>query len=272
MSPTEARWLVVAGAGLAGLVLGSFLNVVVYRAPRRLSVVSPGSFCPHCSTPVRPIDNIPVVSWFALGGRCRACRAPISPRYPVVEAGTGVMFALLAAAVGPHPAVIGLCILGAALAASLAIELDGEALPRGVAVIGAALGVAALAGAAGADGHWAHLAGAAVGAGTGLVVAATELSPLAPSTADGGRWRAATWTLVPAGTVVGWSEPVGAAVGAGVIVVGFAVELLAVAHARHGRGAPVPGARYALAGPATPAVTAAVAAIVAAVGAGTGLS
>ncbi|GAA3895798.1 A24 family peptidase [Leifsonia kafniensis] len=75
-----------------GLLIGSFLNVVVYRVPNGLSIVSPPSACPACGNQIKAYDNIPVLSWVALRGKCRACRAPISTRYPLVEAGTGLMF------------------------------------------------------------------------------------------------------------------------------------------------------------------------------------
>jgi leader peptidase (prepilin peptidase)/N-methyltransferase len=78
--------------GLFGLIAGSFANVVIYRVPAGRSIVSPPSACPKCAAPVRPYDNIPVISWFLLGGRCRDCKAPISPRYPAVEALTGLLF------------------------------------------------------------------------------------------------------------------------------------------------------------------------------------
>src|SRR3954453_13771426 len=78
-------------AGLIGLLLGSFLNVVAYRLPRGESLSFPGSHCPSCDTPTRPRDNIPVLSWLWLKGRCRACHGSISPRYPVVEASTAVL-------------------------------------------------------------------------------------------------------------------------------------------------------------------------------------
>jgi len=78
-------------AALFGAVLGSFLNVVVYRLPRGESLVSPGSHCPTCSASVKAYDNIPVLAWMWLHGRCRACRAAISPRYPLVEAATAAL-------------------------------------------------------------------------------------------------------------------------------------------------------------------------------------
>ncbi len=79
-------------AGLFGIAIGSFLNVVVWRVPRGESVVHPASHCPACDHPIRSRDNVPVLSWLILRGRCRDCGEPISPRYPAVELGTGVAF------------------------------------------------------------------------------------------------------------------------------------------------------------------------------------
>jgi len=84
--------IVLVGIGLLGLAVGSFLNVVIWRVPNDLSVVSPRSFCPTCERPIREYDNIPVVSWLVLRGRCRSCKARISLRYPLVEIATGVLF------------------------------------------------------------------------------------------------------------------------------------------------------------------------------------
>jgi leader peptidase (prepilin peptidase)/N-methyltransferase len=78
---------------LIGAMLGSFLNVVVYRLPRGESLLSPGSHCPTCSASVKPYDNVPVLAWMWLRGHCRACRAAISPRYPLVEAATAALCA-----------------------------------------------------------------------------------------------------------------------------------------------------------------------------------
>jgi leader peptidase (prepilin peptidase)/N-methyltransferase len=113
-----------------GLAIGSFLNVVVHRVPRGESVISPSSACPGCGAEVRPRDNIPVVSWLLLRGRCRDCREPIAWRYPVVELLTAVIFGGLALAVGPHwelPAFLYLAALGVALTA---IDLDTRRLPN----------------------------------------------------------------------------------------------------------------------------------------------
>jgi len=93
-------WLVPLVAGLFGLTIGSFLNVCSLRWPAGESVVSPGSHCPRCDAPVRWYDNIPVLSWLALRGRCRSCGAPISAQYPTVELATGLVWAGVFAAYG----------------------------------------------------------------------------------------------------------------------------------------------------------------------------
>ncbi|WP_411701123.1 prepilin peptidase [Conyzicola sp.] len=88
--------LLVAGVGIVGALIGSFLNVVVWRVPRNESIRFPASHCTSCETPIRPWDNIPVVSWLLLRGRCRDCKATISWRYPAVELFTAVAFAGIA--------------------------------------------------------------------------------------------------------------------------------------------------------------------------------
>jgi len=91
------------GIGFAfvlGSLIGSFLNVVIHRVPNELSIVFPNSACPKCKSPIKPYDNIPVLSWLILGGKCRNCKAPISARYPAVEALTGVVFAIVFAQIG----------------------------------------------------------------------------------------------------------------------------------------------------------------------------
>lgn len=88
--------LFVTAAGVFGLLFGSFLNVCIYRMPRGLSVVAPRSACPNCKKPIAPYDNVPVLSWVVLGGKCRHCKTPITPRYAAVELLTGIMFAVCA--------------------------------------------------------------------------------------------------------------------------------------------------------------------------------
>jgi leader peptidase (prepilin peptidase)/N-methyltransferase len=87
----------LAPAALLGLIIGSFLNVVAWRLPRGESLVKPRSKCPGCSTPLKPYDNVPVVSWLLLRGRCRGCGERISARYPVVEAVTAALYVLVVA-------------------------------------------------------------------------------------------------------------------------------------------------------------------------------
>jgi len=258
------RWGVVVVGGVVGLVIGSFLNVVVYRTPRHLSIVQPASFCPSCGTPVRSFDNVPVLSWLLLRGRCRSCSAPISPRYPLVEGGTGVLFALVAAAVGPHWAVVGLCALAATLAASVAIELDGERPPLSVACWGTGIGVLGLLGVVASDGHWAKFAsaigGVAVAGALGVLLKQMPVTAGGPSVAHG------SWTLLPAGAALGWSGPVGTAVGAGVLGV-----LLLMA-SRAGRSSEGARPRRNVLGPGVAAALSAVLGVVAAIAAGASLA
>lgn len=123
--------LAVVGAGLLGTIIGSFVNVLVWRVPRELSLVSPGSACPHCGAAIRPWDNVPILSWLVLRGKCRACHAPISVRYPLVEAATGVGFAgvALVAAEDPWswPAAFYLVTISVALGL---IDLETRRLPN----------------------------------------------------------------------------------------------------------------------------------------------
>lgn len=125
--------------------------MVIWRVPRGESVVSPPSACPRCGTRLAPYDNVPLVSWVLLRGRCRTCRAPISARYPLVELGTGALFAVLALRFGPDPvlpAYLALTAVGVALAL---IDVDVQRLPDVLTlpsypVLAVLLGIAALAG------------------------------------------------------------------------------------------------------------------------------
>ncbi|MBG6238961.1 leader peptidase (prepilin peptidase)/N-methyltransferase [Mycetocola sp. CAN_C7] len=93
---TSLTVVLAAFIGVLGLLIGSFLNVVVYRVPAGMSIVSPPSACPGCGSEIKAYDNVPVLSWLALRGKCRSCHEPISARYPLVEAGVGVFFAVVA--------------------------------------------------------------------------------------------------------------------------------------------------------------------------------
>jgi leader peptidase (prepilin peptidase)/N-methyltransferase len=128
--------------GILGLLIGSFLNVVVYRVPAGLSLVSPGSACPACGHPVRSRDNVPVLSWLLLRGRCRDCDAPISVRYPLVELATGLLFALTGWRFGATPYTAAALVVMAAGVALFLIDLDHLRLPfsvTGAAAVGTVL-------------------------------------------------------------------------------------------------------------------------------------
>lgn len=123
--------LVAALAGVLGLVIGSFLNVVAHRVPHGESVVSPPSACPRCGTPIRNRHNIPVLGWLVLKGRCFDCGLPISARYPLVEAATGLLFTLAALRFSDRPMLLAAYLAFAALAIALAlIDLDVRRLPN----------------------------------------------------------------------------------------------------------------------------------------------
>jgi leader peptidase (prepilin peptidase)/N-methyltransferase len=121
--------LLTAFCALLGLLIGSFLNVVVWRVPRGESIVRPPSACPSCGHEIRPRDNVPVLGWLLLRGRCRDCRAPISARYPLVEGATGALFALLALRFGMHPELPAYLYLGAVGIALALIDIDVKRLP-----------------------------------------------------------------------------------------------------------------------------------------------
>ncbi len=127
MTPAEAVPLVFAAA--AGAIAGSFANVCIHRLPRGESVVHPPSRCPKCGTRVAWYDNVPVLSWFVLRGRCRACRAPISPRYPLVEAAGAGIFAGAVLLWGPTAVAAGGALLALASLILVATDLETRTLP-----------------------------------------------------------------------------------------------------------------------------------------------
>jgi leader peptidase (prepilin peptidase)/N-methyltransferase len=134
--------LAVALAVVAGLIIGSFLNVCIHRLPRDLSVVSPSrSFCPACEKTIAWYDNIPVLSYLILRGRCRHCHAPISIRYPLVEMATALWFAASIATLGPVPIAFRLCALGAILIALTVTDWEEQILPDEFTIGGTVLGI-----------------------------------------------------------------------------------------------------------------------------------
>jgi leader peptidase (prepilin peptidase)/N-methyltransferase len=117
---------------------------VIHRLPRDESIVHPSSHCPNCHAPVRWYDNLPLVSYLWLRGRCRGCRARISPRYPVIELLTGVLFAVVALRFGPTPMALVGCAFAAALVATAAIDFDHQIIPDEISLGGLALALIAV--------------------------------------------------------------------------------------------------------------------------------
>ncbi|TFB59841.1 prepilin peptidase [Cryobacterium sp. Hz7] len=162
--------LFVAGTGLFGSLIGSFLNVVIFRVPAGRSIVSPPSACGGCGRRIRPWDNVPVLSWLVLGGQCRDCKVRISARYPLVELGTAVFFACVAvwvlsgvstgsttgfgsttglAMAGVLATLVAFLYLAAVSVSLVMIDLDTQTLPNRIVlpaypVAGILLGTAAL--------------------------------------------------------------------------------------------------------------------------------
>jgi len=144
----------VLAAGLLGLLIGSFLNVVIHRVPRDESIVRPRSRCPQCGMELQARDNVPVVSWLVLRGRCRGCGTRISVRYPLVELGTALLFGAVAAWCGlawQLPAYLYLAAIGVALSA---IDLDVRRLPDKIVLPSYAVALGLLLLPAVIEGEW----------------------------------------------------------------------------------------------------------------------
>ncbi|PNY80922.1 prepilin peptidase [Deinococcus koreensis] len=172
--------LLVIFAGVFGLLVGSFSNVLIWRLPRRENIAFPPSHCPNCDHRLGVSDLVPVFSWLALGGKCRYCRAPINRRYPVVELLTGLGYATIAGLFPPLTVgwgALGLMLLFTLLLVSSAIDLDTYTIPDELTLPGVALalGFGFLNGRAGAEGL-PDFAGAVNGAllGAGLLVAINQ--------------------------------------------------------------------------------------------------
>jgi leader peptidase (prepilin peptidase)/N-methyltransferase len=255
-----------AFVAVAGLLVGSFLNVVIYRVPRRLSVVTPPSFCPHCDTPVRAFDNIPVGSWLLLRGRCRQCRGPISVRYPLVELTTGIVFAAVAWGFGLHWAVAGYCVLAATLIGLVGIERDGLAPPLSVAVIGTAIADAFLVAAGAVDRRWPHVIGVAIGTILAAALVALSRRPR-NDRADPPAWVTAAPVLLPVGAALGGLGLASVAEGLGTSV----VVVLVTRSLERGRTPTTPITYRGVLGLALAAGVAVAAVVAVAVGSGAGV-
>jgi leader peptidase (prepilin peptidase) / N-methyltransferase len=135
--------LAVITALVGGLVIGSFLNVVAHRLPHGESLVAPGSRCPSCAVAIAPYDNVPVVSWMALRGRCRACGAPISARYPLVELATGLLYAAVVLTQGDAiDIVLGLLLVTVLVPVTL-IDLEHRIIPNRITLPAATAAIVA---------------------------------------------------------------------------------------------------------------------------------
>jgi leader peptidase (prepilin peptidase)/N-methyltransferase len=173
--------VLVALVGAFGLLIGSFLNVVVYRVPAKQSIVSPPSACPNCTTPIRRRDNIPVLSWLLLRGKCRDCEAPISRRYPLVELATAVFFATVAIwfifgwfptatvvstgqYIGAALLLVAYLYLAAVSVALTLIDMDHHLLPNSIVLPSFLVGAVLLAASAVLTENYGALLSAAIGA------------------------------------------------------------------------------------------------------------
>lgn len=147
--------VVAALCAVLGLAIGSFLNVVIWRVPRGESVVSPASHCPGCDMEIRPRDNVPLISWLVLRGRCRGCGQRISVRYPLVELATALLFVAVALRVGVHSSLPAFLYLAAVGVALTMIDLDVQRLPDVLTLPSYVVGLGLLGAAAGFsnDGH-----------------------------------------------------------------------------------------------------------------------
>jgi leader peptidase (prepilin peptidase)/N-methyltransferase len=166
--------LAIAFAAVGGLIVGSFLNVVVHRLPRGESLTHPRSRCPSCATQLRAVDNVPVVSWLALRGRCHHCGAPVSARYPLVELTTGALYAAVVASQDDAVRIVLGLLLVTALVPIALIDLDHRIIPNritGPAAIAAVIAIAAL------DADFLPEAAIAAAAGGGFFFIAAVLYP-----------------------------------------------------------------------------------------------
>jgi leader peptidase (prepilin peptidase) / N-methyltransferase len=136
---TPAQWYVAAG--VLGACIGSFLNVVIYRLPLGQSIVSPPSRCPRCGSRLAWYDNLPIVGWLLLGGRCRKCRKRISIQYPIVELITGFLFVLVVWLTPIGPLIVTRLLLVCILIALFGIDLEHQILPNSITLPGIVAGL-----------------------------------------------------------------------------------------------------------------------------------
>jgi leader peptidase (prepilin peptidase) / N-methyltransferase len=171
-------WFYLALAFGLGAIIGSFLNVVIHRYPREESIVFPPSRCPHCATEIKPYDNVPILAWLWLAGKCRACRGPIDVRYPLVELANALFYVAVFQRTGLTPGFLAIAALVSMTIVLIYIDLDIQILPDVIDLPGVAIGL--LIGATHLGASYPGLtlsstllesvAGAAAGAGVLLVI------------------------------------------------------------------------------------------------------
>jgi len=237
-------------AGVFGLAIGSFLNVVAYRVPNGLSVVKPASACPGCGTEIQRRDNVPVLSWLLLRGRCRNCSMSISVRYPIVEAITGLAFVLVALFFAPAIAsaeggldlaaalvtLVAFLYLAAISVVLAVIDLDVHRLPDRIVLPAYLVGAVLLTAAALLSGDPARLIVAAIGGGAMLVFYGL-LFIVYPAGMGLGDVKLAGVLGLFLG-FLGWPQLAVGAAAAFVLGGVFAIVLLATGRARRGTGIP----------------------------------
>jgi leader peptidase (prepilin peptidase) / N-methyltransferase len=216
----------VVPAFVLGLLIGSFLNVVIYRVPARRSVVEPPSACPSCDTRLTALDLVPVLSWLALRGRCRHCSASISSRYPMVELITAVLFALVAWRIGATWSLPAYLVFTAFLVALSGIDIDTKTLPNRLVYPAVYVGLVLLVAAALVDGEPKRLIWGAIGS-VGVLLVFRLIHAISPNGFGFGDVRLGAllgWHLgwlglayVPVGIYAGFV--LGAAVGVAMLIV-----------------------------------------------------
>jgi leader peptidase (prepilin peptidase)/N-methyltransferase len=248
-----------AVAGLLGLCVGSFLNVVIHRLPRMmerdwqaqcadlrgeppspseaLSLARPRSRCPACGHQITALENIPIISYLMLRGKCSKCAAPISLRYPIVEAGTGLLSAYAAWHFGPTPQAVGALIMLWALIALTAIDYDTQLLPDSITLpllwIGLALNLA---------GAYVELSSAVIGAMAGYLTLWSVYWLFKLTTGKEGMGYGDFKLLAALGAWMGWQMlPVIILLSS---IVGAIVGISLIAFSRHGRNTPIPFGPY----------------------------
>ena len=253
-------WLLTTTAVLAGLLVGSFLNVVIHRLPKvmerqwraecaeltgtdspppaeRFDLVVPRSACPKCGHGITALENIPIASYIALGGKCSACKAPISPRYPVVEALSGALAGYIAWRYGLSAAMLGALIFAWAMIALAFIDFDTFYLPDSITLPLLWLGLLLNTGAVFTD-----LRSAVIGAAAGYLALWTVYWAYKLATGKEGMGYGDFKLLAAIGAWFGWKMlPLTILLSS---LVGAAIGISLILFARHGRNVPIPFGPY----------------------------